>query len=54
MIPGLGLFRRTVTLGLCAASFWGGMQFAQAGQPGACRSAGGAWNDSGFCERNAP
>jgi hypothetical protein len=26
MIPGLGLLRRAVTLALCGAAFWAGMQ----------------------------
>ncbi|WP_225026821.1 hypothetical protein [Xinfangfangia pollutisoli] len=54
MIPGLGLLRRTVTLALCGAAFWAGFRLAESGQPGACRSAGGAWDARGFCTGAAP
>jgi hypothetical protein len=54
MIPGLGLIRRTVTLALCGAAFWAGVEFAQAGQAGACRDAGGAWDARGFCVGAGP
>ncbi len=53
MIPGLGLVRRTITLALCGAAFVAGMKLAQAGQDGACRDAGGVWDQRGFC-RIAP
>ncbi|MDP3262621.1 MAG: hypothetical protein Q8M59_06605 [Tabrizicola sp.] len=49
MIPGLGLVRRTVTLALCAGSFWAGIQFARLGDASACTNAGGAINDRGIC-----
>ena len=54
MIPGLGFIRRTITLALCAGSFWAGTQFGRVGQIDACLGAGGSWNDQGFCEGNAP
>ncbi len=53
-IPGLGLLRRTITLALCGAAFWGGVRFAQSGQADACLGAGGAWDARGFCEGAAP
>lgn len=49
MLPGLGLLRRAVTLVLCGAAFWAGLRLGQAGQDDACRAAGGAWDDRGFC-----
>jgi hypothetical protein len=54
MIPGLGLFRRAITLALCAGAFWAGMQFVRMGQVDACLDAGGSWNARGFCEVAAP
>jgi hypothetical protein len=54
LIPGLGMVRRAITLGLCAASFWGGVQFAEWSQSGVCRNDGGRWNAAGYCEKVAP
>jgi len=58
MIPGLGLIRRTITLALCAAAFWAGVQMERAGlgsdQAAACREAGGSWDKRGFCSGEAP
>jgi len=54
MIPGLGLFRRTITLALCAGSFWVGLQVARMGQADACLDAGGSWNARGYCEGGPP
>jgi hypothetical protein len=54
LIPGLGMVRRAITLGLCGASFWGGVQFAQWSQSGVCRNDGGRWNAAGYCEKVAP
>lgn len=49
MIPGLGLVRRTITLALCAGSFWAGVQFARLGDVSACTDAGGTINARGVC-----
>jgi len=54
MIPGLGLLRRALTLALCGAAFWAGLQFARMNQVDACRDAGGRWNDRGYCEGGPP
>ncbi|MES2144023.1 MAG: hypothetical protein V4516_06605 [Pseudomonadota bacterium] len=54
MIPGLGIFRRTITLVLCAGSFWAGTQFVRLGQVDACLGAGGSWNARGYCNGGQP
>lgn len=54
MIPGLGLLRRGITLLLCGAAFWAGLQVAESGQADACRAAGGAWDPRGFCAGAVP
>lgn len=55
MIPGLGFIRRTVTLVLCAGSFWAGLQYARSIQVDACLDGGGSWNDArGYCEGGSP
>lgn len=54
MIPGLGLVRRTITLVLCGAAFWAGLRMGQGGQADACRDAGGAWDQRGFCSGERP
>ncbi|MGL4235340.1 hypothetical protein [Tabrizicola sp.] len=54
MIPGLGLLRRALTLALCGAAFWAGLQFAQMNQVDACLDAGGRWSDRGYCEGGPP
>jgi len=54
IIPGLGLIRRSITIALCAASFWAGVQFAGSTQAGACAAAGGQFDPRGFCTNAAP
>lgn len=54
MIPGLGLVRRSITLALCGAAFWAGMEFAGIRQADACLDAGGAVDARGFCSMGAP
>jgi hypothetical protein len=54
LIPGIGLFRRSVTLVLCAGAFWAGVKFNQLNQVTACRDIGGSWNPLGFCSGDAP
>jgi hypothetical protein len=54
MLPGLGLLRRGVTLALCGAAFWAGLQLGKAGQADACAAAGGTWDARGFCRGAGP
>jgi hypothetical protein len=54
MLPGLGLFRRVVTLLLCGAAFWAGLRLGEAGQDEACQDAGRVWDPRGFCSGAAP
>jgi len=54
MIPGLGLVRRGITLVLCGVAFWAGLRLAEGGQVEACRDAGGAWDQRGFCTGTLP
>lgn len=54
MLPGLGLVRRGVTLVLMGAAFVAGLNLGQAGQAEACRDAGGAWDQRGFCNGALP
>ena len=54
MLPGLGLVRRGVLLVLLGAAFLGGLKLGQAGQPEACRKAGGDWDQRGFCTGALP
>lgn len=49
MLPGLGMIRRGIVLVLFGAAFIGGLKYGQAGQPDACREAGGQWDARGFC-----
>ncbi|MEM8632608.1 MAG: hypothetical protein AAGF74_15340 [Pseudomonadota bacterium] len=50
MIPGLGLLRRSITLALCALSFWAGMRFQMSAVTDACLDRGGRIAASGVCE----
>jgi hypothetical protein len=43
------MIRRTITLALCAAAFWGGMRFQTWQLDGACTRAGGQTNANGLC-----
>ncbi|MGL6209641.1 MAG: DUF4094 domain-containing protein [Paracoccaceae bacterium] len=54
MIPGLATLRRAVTLGLCAGSFWAGMEFANWSTREACLDAGGRPDERGFCDGGRP
>jgi hypothetical protein len=54
MLPGLGLFRRGITLLLCGAAFWAGLRLGQELQVDACLDAGGAWDQRGFCTGALP
>lgn len=49
MIPGLGLVRRSITLALCGAAFWAGMNFSRIQSQMACLDAGGTSDPRGFC-----
>ena len=53
MLPGLGLVRRAVTLGLCTASFWAGVQVERARHPQARPAAAACAEGIGSagCER---
>ncbi|WP_435256463.1 hypothetical protein ACSBLW_09890 [Thioclava sp. FR2] len=50
MLPGFGLLRRGVTIGLCATAFWAGMQFERAIAPDRCLDSGGRYTVAG-CEK---
>ena len=54
MIPGLGLFRKALTLALCAGSFWAGTKFSNMGKIDACLDAGGSWNARDYCDGGQP
>lgn len=54
MLPGLWLIRRGVLLVLLGAAFVAGLKLGQAGQPDACRKAGGSWDTRGFCTGTLP
>ncbi|WP_168219725.1 hypothetical protein [Pseudotabrizicola formosa] len=49
MIPGLGLVRRSITLALCGAAFWAGMNVSRIQSQTACLDAGGSFDPRGFC-----
>jgi len=53
MIPGFGLVRRFVTLALCGAAFWAGVQFSRLQASDACLDAGGTVDPRGFCSKGA-
>ncbi|MCU0898889.1 MAG: hypothetical protein MUC82_00165 [Cypionkella sp.] len=51
MIPGLGLLRRSITLALCGAAFWAGVNFSRMQQAEACLDAGGSLGAQGICTK---
>lgn len=54
MLPGLGMIRRVIVLGLLGVAFVAGLKFGQADQLDACRKAGGSWDTRGFCTGALP
>lgn len=54
LLPGFRLVRRAVTVALCAASFWVGMQYGLGQQANACKDAGGVVTPTGYCKGSAP
>ena len=49
MLPGLGLFRRFMTLALIAAAFWAGLHVSRTSQNDRCLAAGGTPGADGLC-----
>ncbi len=48
-LPGSGLVRRLMTLGLCVLAFWAGARLEHGRLAALCRNAGGAVGPAGLC-----
>ena len=49
MLPGLGLYRRFMTLALLVFAFWAGMHVARLASDNRCLDAGGSLRADGLC-----
>lgn len=50
-LPGLGLLRRLITMGLCAGSFWGGLQVERLLNPKMCLEPDGHYSQDA-CQKD--
>ena len=54
LIPGMGLLRKAVTLGLMGAAFWAGLEAERFMAAGRCAQAGGTLDAQSICRGARP
>ena len=53
-LPGLGLLRRLITMGLCGLSFWGGLSLERLMSPPMCQEPDGHYSTQTCAKENQP